>query len=186
MRHLKQKLSAVLLKAVAVKFHKMVTIRQMAASDWPTVSEIYAQGIETGFATFETELPSYNTWNKNHIATCRFVAEKSEKVAAWAALSPVSGRCVYGGIGEVSVYVGKKYRGMGIGKLLMKHLILESEKQGLWTLQAGIFPENKGSIKLHEIVGFRKIGFREKVGKLHGEWKDNLLFERRSKKVGLD
>ena len=158
----------------------------MTASDWSAVSEIYAQGISTGYATFETELPSYETWDKNHIQSCRFVAERDEKVAGWAALSPVSGRCVYGGVGEVSVYVGKEHWGLGIGKLLMKHLILESEKQDLWTLQAGIFPENKASIKLHEIVGFRKIGFREKVGKLHGEWKDNLLFEKRSKKVGLD
>ncbi|MEN8790223.1 MAG: N-acetyltransferase family protein [Flavobacteriaceae bacterium] len=164
----------------------MVTIRPMIPSDWPAVSEIYGQGIETGFATFETEIPSYDTWNQNHLPSCRLVAERGEILAGWAALSPVSGRCVYGGVGEISVYVGKEHRGFGIGKLLLKHLILESEKQGLWTLQAGIFPENKASIKLHEIVGFRKIGFREKVGKLHGVWKDNLLFERRSKKVGLD
>ncbi len=164
----------------------MVTIRPMISSDWQAVSRIYTEGIETGFATFETDLPSYDTWNQNHLKSCRLVAERGNKVAGWAALSPVSGRCVYGGVGEVSVYVGKDFRAMGIGKLLMRHLILESEKQGLWTLQAGIFPENTGSIKLHEIVGFRKIGFREKVGKLHGAWKDNLLFERRSKKVGLD
>lgn len=186
MRPLKQKLPAVLLRAVAVNIVLMVTIRPMTASDWPAVSEIYAQGIKTGFATFETEVPSYDTWNKNHLERCRLVAERGEVVAGWAALSPVSGRCVYGGVGEVSVYVSKDHRGMGIGKLLMKHLILESEKEGLWTLQSGIFPDNTGSIKLHEIAGFRRIGFREKVGKLHGEWKDNLLFERRSREVGRD
>ncbi len=158
----------------------------MIASDWPAVSEVYAEGLATGFATFETELPSYETWNQDHLADCRFVAEKEGRVAGWAALSPVSDRCVYGGVGEVSVYIGAEYRGLGIGKLLMRHLIAESERLGLWTLQSGIFPENLGSIRLHENTGFRKIGYREKIGKLHGEWKDNVIFERRSKKVGRD
>jgi phosphinothricin acetyltransferase len=164
----------------------MVTIRPMTDSDWPAVSEIYGDGIATGYATFETELPSFETWDQNHLRSCRLVAERAEMVAGWAALSPVSGRCVYGGVGEVSVYVGSKFHGMGIGKLLLKHLIMESEKNGLWTVQSGIFPENRASIKIHEKLGFRKIGYREKVGMLHGEWKDNLLFERRSRKVGLD
>ncbi len=158
----------------------------MRASDWPAVSEIYAQGIATGYATFETSVPEYEEWNKNHLHSCRLIAERSGHIAGWAALSPVSGRCVYGGVAEVSVYVGPEYQGLGIGKVLMQHLILESEKEGLWTLQSGIFPDNTGSIKLHEKVGFRKIGYREKVGKLHGEWKDNLIFERRSKTVGQD
>ena len=158
----------------------------MDKADWPAVSDIYTQGIATGYATFETEVPSFEEWNKNHLSSCRLIAERSGEVAGWAALSPVSGRCVYGGVAEVSVYVANKFHGLGIGKVLMKHLILESEKAGLWTLQSGIFPENVGSIKLHEKVGFRKIGFREKVGKLHGNWKDNLIFERRSKVVGQD
>ena len=158
----------------------------MERADWPKVSDIYNQGIATGYATFETEVPSYEEWNRNHLPSCRIIAERGGEVAGWAALSPVSGRCVYGGVAEVSVYVGTPFHGLGIGKVLMNHLILESEKAGLWTLQSGIFPENVGSIKLHEKVGFRKIGFREKVGKLHGEWKDNLLFERRSRVVGLD
>ena len=158
----------------------------MEKADWRAVSDIYTQGIATGYATFETEVPSYEEWNKNHIAGCRLIAERGDEIAGWAALSPVSGRCVYGGVAEVSVYVAKKFHGLGIGKVLMNHLILESEKAGLWTLQSGIFPENVGSIKLHEKVGFRKIGFREKVGKLHGNWKDNVIFERRSKVVGQD
>ncbi len=164
----------------------MVNIRPMQENDWPSVSEIYAQGIATGFATFETEVPDFHGWNKAHLQNCRFVAEQEGEIAGWAALSPVSGRCVYGGVGEVSVYVATTHHGLGIGRKLMAHLILASEKEGLWTLQSGIFPENTASIKLHEKSGFRKIGYREKVGKLHGQWKDNLLFERRSKLVGLD
>ena len=164
----------------------MVNIRPMHDKDWSSVSEIYAQGIATGYATFETEVPDLAEWNKAHLKHSRFVAEHRGEIAGWAALSPVSGRCVYGGVGEVSVYVATGHHGKGIGRKLMKHLILESEKQGLWTLQSGIFPENTASIKLHEKVGFRKIGYREKVGQLHGQWKDNLLFERRSKVVGLD
>ncbi|MGI9547225.1 MAG: GNAT family N-acetyltransferase [Flavobacteriaceae bacterium] len=162
----------------------MVKIRPMLASDWPLVSQIYDQGIATGYATFETGVPNYETWDQNHLSSCRLVAEREEIVAGWAALSEVSSRCVYGGVAEVSVYVGNPFQGLGIGKLLLQHLIIESEKEGLWTLQAGIFPENTGSIRLHEKIGFRKIGYREKVGKLNGEWKDNLLFERRSLIVG--
>ena len=158
----------------------------MGASDWESVAEIYKEGIATGYATFETSTPTYDDWDKNHLRSCRLVAEREGKIAGWVALSPVSSRCVYGGVGEVSVYVGMDYHGSGIGEMLMKHLILESEKAGLWTLQSGMFPENTASIKLHEKVGFRKIGYREKVGKLHGVWKDNLIYERRSQKVGRD
>ncbi len=164
----------------------MVEIRPMLKEDWPSVAQIYAEGIATGFATFETDVPEYEAWDKNHLKHCRLVAERDGSIAGWAALSPVSGRCVYGGVAEVSVYVGKEFHGLGIGKLLMQQLIPESERQGLWTLQSGIFPENTASIKLHEKVGFRKIGYREKVGKLHGAWKDNLMFERRSRTVGQD
>jgi phosphinothricin acetyltransferase len=114
------------------------------------------------------------------------VAEEAGEILGWVALSPVSSRCVYGGVAEVSVYIATKNRGKGVGKLLMEHLILESEKAGYWTLQSGIFPENLGSIKLHEKVGFRYIGKRERVGKIKGLWKDNLLFEKRSQIVGID
>jgi len=157
----------------------------MIGSDWSAISRIYAEGIATGFATFETEIPNYETWDTAHMETCRIVALENKNILGWAALSPVSSRCVYGGVGEVSVYVGKEARGQGVGKHLMKALIDKSEKDGLWTLQSGIFPENKGSIKLHEQMGFRYIGKRERVGKLNEVWKDNLLFERRSEVVGV-
>ena len=156
----------------------------MQTQDWPAVSRIYAEGIATGFATFEKTVPDYDSWDENHLSSCRLVAENSSGILGWAALSPVSSRCVYGGVAEVSVYVGQNSRGLGAGRQLMEALIAASEKEGLWTLQSGIFPENESSVVLHEKVGFRKIGYREKVGQLDGIWKDNLIFERRSKTVG--
>ena len=161
-------------------------IREMQQSDWEAISIIFAEGIATGYATFEKNIPSYETWDNAHLKSCRIVVLKDKTVLGWAALSPVSSRCVYGGVAEVSVYVAQKHKNQGVGKLLMQHLIEQSEKEGLWTLQSGIFPENYGSIKLHEKVGFRYIGKREQVGKIDGVWKDNLLFERRSKIVGID
>ncbi|MDC6387591.1 GNAT family N-acetyltransferase [Maribacter sp. PR1] len=158
----------------------------MLASDWGQVSKIYKEGIDTGFATFETKIPTYDNWDKVHLKNCRFVGIQKDQITGWAALSPVSSRNVYRGVAEVSVYIAKDFRGLGIGKALMKHLILESEKEGIWTLQSGIFPSNSKSIKLHESLGFRHIGKRERVGKLHGVWIDNVLYERRSKVVGLD
>ena len=163
----------------------IISIRNMDPSDWQAVSKIYEEGIATGFATFETGIPSYETWDAAHMTSCRLVATENGKVLGWAALSPVSSRCVYGGVAEVSVYIKKDSRGKGVGQLLMLALIEESEAAGLWTIQAGIFPENEGSIELHKKVGFRYIGKRERVGKLDGVWKDNLLFERRSKTVGI-
>ena len=158
----------------------------MHPEDWPAVSRIYKEGIATGFATFEKEIPSYVTWDKAHIKECRLIAFDGESIAGWAALSPVSSRCVYGGIGEVSVYIGNNHRGKGLGKQLLLTLIDASEKAGYWTIQSGIFPENKASIIIHEQCGFRLIGCREKVGKLDGVWKDNLIFEKRSTTVGID
>ncbi|RIV46502.1 GNAT family N-acetyltransferase [Flagellimonas pelagia] len=163
-----------------------MTIRNMRPSDWEQVSQIYAEGIATGFATFETQIPSYEHWDKSHTDHCRLVAEENETILGWAALSPVSSRCVYGGVGEVSVYIAAQSRGKGVGKMLMQRLITESEQAGYWTLQSGIFPENKASVQLHEQVGFRYIGKRERVGKLHDEWKDNLLFEKRSNVIGTN
>ncbi|UJH68695.1 GNAT family N-acetyltransferase [Allomuricauda sp. SCSIO 65647] len=164
-----------------------MTIRKMTKKDWPSVAQIYAEGIATGLATFESEVPDYGSWNASHTDSCRLIAEQEGNVVGWAALSPVSSRCVYGGVGEVSVYVGKDSRGHGIGKLLLQELIIGSEAEGYWTLQSGIFPENEASIKLHEKLGFRFLGKRERIGKtLNGIWKDNLLFERRSKTVGID
>lgn len=164
-----------------------VQIRAMKPTDWVMVAQIYGEGIATGFATFESIVPDYETWSAAHTKECRLVAEHNGSVVGWAALSPVSGRCVYGGVAEVSVYVGKNTRGLGVGRLLMEKLIEESENAGYWTLQSGIFPENRASIKLHEKMGFRFLGKRERIGKTtHGVWKDNLLFERRSKTVGID
>ncbi|WP_256621091.1 GNAT family N-acetyltransferase [Flagellimonas taeanensis] len=158
----------------------------MTASDWEQVSNIYSEGIATGFATFETSAPDYGQWDSSHTEHSRLVAEDNGILLGWAALSPVSSRCVYGGVGEVSIYISSQSRGKGIGQLLMERLIEESEKAGFWTLQSGVFPENTGSIKLHEKMGFRYIGKRERIGKIHGAWKDNLLFERRSSTVGMD
>ncbi len=161
-------------------------IREMTLADWEQVSQIYAEGITTGFATFEQTIPNYKNWDQAHVAECRLVAEQGGKIYGWAALSPVSSRCVYGGVGEVSVYVGSQSRGKGVGKMLLEQLIIESENAGYWTLQSGIFPENEASIHLHKKVGFRYIGKREHVGKLEGAWKDNLLFEKRSKTIGIN
>ncbi len=160
-------------------------IRKMSKNDWQSVSTIYGDGIATGYATFEKDIPSYETWDKTHMDNCRLVVEKDNIILGWAALSPVSSRCVYGGVAEVSVYVVKNNRGLGVGKMLMEKLIEESETEGVWTLQSGIFPENLDSIKLHEKVGFRYIGKKERIGQLDGVWKDNLLFEKRSDKVGV-
>ena len=161
-------------------------LREMTRNDWKAVAKIYADGIATRFATFEKEIPNYKDWDKAHLKSCRIVAHNEGEILGWAALSPVSSRCVYGGVGEVSVYVAQGHRGYGVGKLLIKELIRQSETAGFWTLQSGIFPENVGSVRLHEKVGFRLIGKREAVGKLDGVWRDNLIFERRSKTVGID
>ena len=161
-----------------------IQITQMKKADWPVVSRIYKQGIATGMATFEQEIPEWDYWNQHHVYSCRLVAKKGEKILGWAALSSVSSRCVYGGVAEVSVYVAAEARGNRIGERLLSRLIAESEDEGYWTLQSGIFPENVASINLHEKLGFRKIGFRERIGQLHGVWKDNILMEKRSKKIG--
>ena len=157
----------------------------MSEKDWPAVAEIYKQGIETGNATFEKEIPTMEKWNSGHLPDCRIVATIDDSVIAWAALTPVSGRCVYAGVAEVSVYVSNKYQGLKIGTQILDKLISESEAGGIWTLQAGIFPENKVSIKLHENLGFRIVGVREKIGKMDGIWRDTILLERRSKNIGL-
>ena len=161
-----------------------IEITQMKKVDWPVVSRIYKQGIATGMATFEQEIPEWDYWNQHHVDSCRLVAKKGEKILGWAALSSVSSRCVYGGVAEVSVYVAAEARGNRIGERLLSRLIAESEDEGYWTLQSGIFPENVASINLHEKLGFRKIGFRERIGQLKGVWKDNVLMEKRSKKIG--
>ncbi len=163
----------------------------MLSSDYPAVAHIYMEGIATGNATFQTTAPDWAVWDKEHLSYGRLVAEITEgadlgKVVAWAALVPVSGRCVYAGVAELSIYVSEAARGLGIGSSLMQQLIAESEAHGIWTLQAGLFPENIGSVKLHEKSGFRRIGYRERVGQMaDGRWRDTLMFERRSETIGV-
>ena len=161
----------------------MITLQELVPDYWHDVRKIYLQGIATGQATFETAAPELEQWDKGHLQSLRYIAKIENQVCGWAALSPVSGRCVYGGVAEVSVYVHEDFRGQRVGHQLLEHLIIESEKQGLWTLQAGIFPENVGSIRLHEKLGFRFIGYREKVGKMNGVWRNVNLYERRSKTI---
>jgi phosphinothricin acetyltransferase len=161
-------------------------IEEMTNGDWEQVVKIYLEGINTGRATFQTEIPNWENWNKSHINSCRLVARLGNKVLGWVALSPTSSRCVYAGVAEVSIYIGEEYRGKGIGTALLTNSIKMSEENGLWTLQSGIIKENTESIALHKRCGFREIGVREKVGKMsNGKWHDVILMERRSKIVGI-
>lgn len=160
-------------------------IRTFGEGHYTQVAMIYKQGIETGLATFETNVPDWETWDKAHLSECRIAAFDGDIMAGWAALTPVSSRCVYAGVAEESVYIAANFRGKGVGKLLLQELIARSEQLGLWTLQAGIFADNVHSIQLHEKCGFREIGFREKIGQLNGIWKDTIHMERRSKVVGI-
>jgi phosphinothricin acetyltransferase len=163
----------------------MMIVKTLLPEHYPAVKKIYESGIVTGHATFQTEAPDFESWDRSHRKTCRLVmTDEQDQVVGWAALTPVSDRCVYGGVAEVSVYIDSDHRGKGIGKKLLQALIHESEKENLWTLQAGIFPENKASIALHEQCGFRQIGYREKIGKMNGTWRDTILLERRSKIAG--
>jgi L-amino acid N-acyltransferase YncA len=160
-------------------------IKPMRPADWPAVREIYREGIATGNATFETELPNWETWDSIHRKDGRLIARKEEQVLGWAALSAVSGRQVYAGVAEVSVYVAAAARGSGVGKELLKTLIEESERHEIWTLQAGIFRENVASLAIHTASGFREVGIRQRIGKLGETWRDVLLLERRSSTVGI-
>lgn len=162
-----------------------VVVRDLVPADWDRVAEIYRAGLATANATFETEVPSWETWDATHLATCRLVAERDGRIMGWTALSSVSDRCVYGGVAEVSVYVDAEARGAGVGFRLLEAAVRASEAAGLWTLQAGIFPENVASVRLHEKAGFRLVGRRERLGKLQGRWRDVLLLERRSASVGV-
>lgn len=162
----------------------MVSLRSMVPNDWQAVANIYKQGIATGLATFETNVPSWEIWDNGHLQACRLVAEIDNEVVGWAALTGVSGRCVYAGVAEVSVYVSQHHKGMKIGSILLERLISATEANGFWTLQSGIFRENEASIALHKKYGFREVGYREKIGQLHGVWRDTVLMERRSDRVG--
>lgn len=158
----------------------------MRDEDADRVLAIYRDGIATGEATFETKTPTWEAWDAAHLKRGRLVAEEGGSVVGWAALAPVSARRAYAGVAEVSVYVDSYARGRGIGDLLLRSLIRASEDAGLWTLQAGILGNNERSLKLHLATGFRLVGTRERIGKLQGTWRDVLLLERRSKKVGFD
>ena len=156
----------------------------MRREHWPDVARIYAEGISTGNATFETKVPAWERWDATHLAEHRFVAIRDGSVAGWTACSAVSDRCVYAGVVEESVYVGEDGRGQGIGRLLLTRLIASTEAAGIWTVQTGIFPENEASLGLHEGVGFEVVGRRRRLGELNGTWRDVLLLERRSEVVG--
>jgi phosphinothricin acetyltransferase len=156
-----------------------VAIEELRPEHWDEVARIYAEGIATGNATFETEVPSWERWDESHLAEHRFVAVLDGRVAGWVAVSAVSDRCVYGGVVENSVYVGADARGRGVGRALLESLVASTEAAGIWTIETGIFPENAASLRIHERVGFRVVGRRERLGKLDGVWRDVLLLERR-------
>ena len=159
-------------------------IGQMRPIDWPEVKAIYVEGIATGHATFETEAPVWEAWDAAHLRFARLVARDGQAISGWAALSPVSRRRAYAGVAEVSVYVAVNHRNAGVGRALLDALIAESEKNGIWMLQAVVFPENAATIGLHLRCGFREVGRRERIGKLNGEWRDTILLERRSALIG--
>jgi phosphinothricin acetyltransferase len=155
----------------------------MESGHWPDVARIYAEGIATGHATFETAVPSWKEWDDAHLAEHRFVALRDGAVVGWVAVSPVSGRCVYAGVVENSIYVAEGARGTGLGRLLLERLATSTEEAGIWTIQTGIFPENTISLRVHEAVGFEIVGRRRRIGRLNGVWRDVLLLERRSAHV---
>jgi L-amino acid N-acyltransferase YncA len=155
-------------------------IKPMTAGHWPAVRAIYQHGIATGDATFETAAPTWAAWDAGHLAGHRLVAATDGEVVGWAALSPVSDRCAYAGVAEVSIYVAAGAAGRGVGRALLERLVAGAEAAGIWTLQAGVFPENAASLALHRRCGFRTVGVRERLGKLDGRWRDVVLLERRS------
>ena len=155
------------------------------SSNYKAIAKIYALGIATGFATFETQIPDFKTWDKSHLPICRIAYQKNSKILGWCALSKVSDRDVYKGVAEVSLYVHPESWRQQIGLQLLQKLIEESEKNGIWTLQCGIMEDNEASLKLHAKCGFRTVGYREKVGYLNGQWKNNIIMEKRSKIIGI-
>lgn len=173
-------LVADVVKNIAMEF------KQINAENYVDVTAIYKAGIDTGMATFQLQPTAWAEWDKSHSTHSRLALYANNIMVGWAALSPVSSRCVYEGVAEVSVYIAANQRGKGWGKILLDKLVEESEKHNIWTLQSGIFSNNKASIQLHEKSGFRVIGYREKIGQLNGIWKDNIILERRSKIVGVD
>ncbi|HEX3745287.1 MAG TPA: GNAT family N-acetyltransferase [Bryobacteraceae bacterium] len=160
-------------------------IAAMQDADWLAVREIYGEGIATGNATFQTEAPQWPEWDADHLRHSRLIAQGGGTAGGWAALSAVSRRACYAGVAEVSIYIAAAHRGQGLGRRLLAALIDRSEAHGIWTLQAGIFPENAASLALHERLGFRQVGVRERIAQRDGIWRDTVLLERRSKVVGI-
>ncbi len=156
-------------------------VRELREDDWPAAAAVYEEGIRTGNATFETAAPLWSAWDAGHLAEPRLVAELDGVLAGWAALMPYSSRSCYAGVADVSVYVAEAARGRGVGRALLDELVERADRLGFWTLQAGIFPENAASLRLHEGCGFRRVGVRERIGRLDGVWRDVVLLERRSR-----
>jgi phosphinothricin acetyltransferase len=156
----------------------------MIPSDWPEVARIYAEGIATGIATFEEEVPPWDAWDAGHLGHSRWVVGDASGLVGWAALAPVSRRACYAGVAEISIYVEARGQGQGIGRRLLQAVIESAEAAGIWTLQAGIFAENVASLRLHASCGFRLVGRRERIARRDGRWRDTVLFERRSTAVG--
>ena len=161
----------------------MLHIRPMKDTDWASVKHIFQQGIDTGLASLETEVGNFEDFNRRYMHACRYVAVKDGVIAGWAAMYPYSSRLVYRGVVKTSIYMGEAFRGQRIGEKLLQHLIISSEQAGFWSLQAYVFPENIASIRLHEKLGFRKVGFFERIGERKGRWYDTVILERRSKVV---
>lgn len=170
---------------MAQQMNLPLQIEPLTSVHWPAVRSIYIEGIATGDATFQQATPEWREWDEAHLQICRMVATEGDELVGWAALSPVSRRPVYAGVAEVSIYVAERARGRGVGNHLMKRLIADSEAAGIWTLQAGIFPENAASLRLHAAAGFRVVGPRLRLGSLHGRWRDVVLLERRSTISGI-
>lgn len=162
-----------------------IEIRNIVKTDYPKIQEIFTEGIATKNATFETAAPDWEKWNGSKLPYCRLAAVSEDEIIGYASLTATSYRKVYRGVNELSIYISKLHMGKGIGKKLLQALIDESEKNGVWTLTASIFPENEVSIKLHKALGFREVGYREKVACMDGVWRDTIEFERRSKLVGI-
>ena len=162
-----------------------VVVEEMKAADWPRVCAIYLEGILSGNATFETEPPSWDQWDRAHLEFGRLVARSDDGICGWAALSPVSGRKCYAGVAELSIYVAESARGKGVGTSLIQESIRVSEANGIWTLQGSVFPENVGSWRMCAAHGFRQVGRRKHIAKLNGMWRDTILLERRSQRVAV-
>lgn len=168
-----------------IQMNQEITINEMISSDWVEVREIFIEGIGTANATFRTEAPVWDEWDKDHLSICRFVAKQNEKVVGWVALTPISSMRAFSGVMEVSIYIASSAAGKGVGSRLLQQVIDSSEQNKIWTIQAMIFPENAASINLHKKFGFEEVGTRKQIGKLNGVWRDVVLLERRSNKVGV-